>query len=109
MPRRIELPCSELGASYLAGATTPVLALHYGCSPATIAKRLRDCGIALRNARFLPITLPEVALRRLYREERRPIAEIAAYFGVSASTISNKRRLYGIPIRPRTQRSEIRD
>jgi hypothetical protein len=107
MRQRIDLPCDELGASYLAGATTPALALHYGCSPATIAKRLRGCGIALRDARFLPIGLPEAALRRLYVEERRPIAEIAAYFGVSASTVGNKRRLYGIPIRPRAQRSEI--
>jgi hypothetical protein len=39
-------------------------------------------------------------LRRLYLVERWPIAAIAAHFGVSASTIGNHRRRYGIPIRP---------
>jgi hypothetical protein len=107
MRHPIDLPCDELGTSYLAGATTPMLAHDYGCSPATIAKRLRDCGIVLRNSRFLPITLPEAELRRRYLDERWPIAAIAAYFGVSASTIGNKRRAHGIPIRPRVQRVEI--
>jgi hypothetical protein len=101
MPSQIDLPCDELGASYLAGATTLVLAQRHGCSPATIAKRLRGCGIALRDARFRPIIIPEAALRRLYVDQRQPIAAIAAYFGVSSSTIGNKRRAYAIPIRPR--------
>src|SRR5262245_7443653 len=109
MPRHIDLPCDELGASYLAGATTPMLAHHYGCSPATIAKRLRQCGIALRNSRFLPIALPEAELRRCYFDERWPIVAIAAHFGVSASTIGNKRRAHGIPIRPRNPRRETGD
>jgi hypothetical protein len=109
MQHTIDLPCDELGASYLAGATTPVLAHDYGCSPATIAKRLRQCGIVLRNSRFLPIALPEAELRSLYIEERWPIPAIAAYFGVSASTIGNKRRAHGIPIRPRTLRQETGD
>jgi len=107
MRQRIDLPCDELGASYLAGATIQVLARHYGCSPATIANRLHGCGIARRDARFRPIALPEAALRGLYLDERRPLAEIAAYFAVSTSTIGNKRRAYGIPIRPRTKKSPI--
>ena len=109
MRQRIDLPCDELGASYLAGATIQVLARHYGCSPATIAKRLHGCGVARRDARFRAITLPEAVLRRLYFDERWPLAEIAAYFAVSASTIGNKRRAYAIPIRPRVKESAISD
>ena len=99
MPKHIEIPCDELGASYLAGMSTPALGLYYGCSAATIAKRLRGCGVALRSARFTAITIPEAALRRMYLEERRSIGEIAAFFGVSASTVGNKRRAYGMPSR----------
>jgi hypothetical protein len=105
MPRNILLPCDQLGAAYLAGQSTTVLAHRYGCSPTTIAKHLRRCGITLRPARFAPAQIEEAALRRLYLEERWAIAAIAAYFGVCASTIGNQRRRYGIPIRPRQEHS----
>lgn len=97
----IDLPCDELSARYRAGATTVTLARLFGCSPATVAKRLRQCGVVLRDARFKPVTLSAVELRRLYLDEHRPISEIAAHFGVAASTIGNKRREYGIPLRSR--------
>ena len=101
MPRRTDLPCEELSRQYLAGQSTIALARRYGYSPTTIAKRLHDCGTTLRPSRFLPIPIPEATLRRLYLEERLPIAAIAAYFGVSVSTIGNKRRSYNITARPR--------
>ena len=101
MARPLDIPGDELGAAYLAGFSTPALARRYGCSPATIAKRLRAAGIALRDARFHSVAVAEGALRRLYIHERLPIAAIAAALGVSASTVGNKRRAYGIPIRPR--------
>jgi hypothetical protein len=101
MPRRTDLPCDELSREYLAGRSTIALARRYGYSPTTIAKRLHDCGITLRASRFLPIPVAEATLRRLYLEERLPLAVIAAYFGVSISTIGNKRRSYSIPTRPR--------
>jgi hypothetical protein len=101
MARPLDIPGGELGAAYLAGFSTPALARRYGCSPATIAKRLRAAGIALRDARFHSVAVAEGALRRLYLDERLPIAAIAAALGVSASTVGNKRRAYGIPIRPR--------
>jgi hypothetical protein len=78
-----------------------MLAQHYSCSPTTIAKNLRLCGVTPRLSRFVPAQVEEAALRRLYLAERWPIAAIAAHFGVSASTIGNQRRRYGIPIRPR--------
>jgi len=49
----------------------------------------------------MPAQVESEALRRLYLVEHWPIAAIAAHFGVSASTIGNHRRRYGIPIRPR--------
>lgn len=101
MSRRIALPCDELRAGYNAGQSTLALARRYACSPTTIAKYLRACGVALRSPRFTAIAVDAEALRRAYLGERRTIAAIAAQFGVSASTIGNKRRGYGIPVRPR--------
>jgi hypothetical protein len=101
MPRSILLPCDQLCSAYLAGQSTTMLAHCYSCSPTTIAKNLRLCGITPRPSRFVPAQLEEAALRRLYLLERQPIAAIAAHFGVCASTIGNQRRRYGIPIRPR--------
>jgi hypothetical protein len=101
MPRNILLPCDQLCSAYLAGQSTTILAHRYNCSPTTIAKKLRLCGITPRLSRFAPARIEEAALRRLYLGERWTIAAIAAHFGVSASTIGNQRRRYGIPIRPR--------
>ena len=101
MPRNILLPCDQLCSAYLAGQSTTILARRYSCSPTTIAKYLRRCGITPRPSRFAPVQIEEATLRGLYLGERWPIAAIAAYFGVSASTVGNQRRRYGIPIRPR--------
>jgi transcriptional regulator of aromatic amino acid metabolism len=101
MPRHILLPCDELCSAYLSGQSTTLLARRYGCSPTTVAKNLRACGITPRPSRFVPIQIEEAALRRVYLDERQSIAAIAAYFGVSVSTIGNKRRRYGIPLRAR--------
>ncbi len=101
MPRNVMLPCDQLCSAYLAGQSTTILAHRYSCSPTTIAKNLRLCGITPRLSRFAPAQIEEAALRRLYLDQRWPIAAIAAHFGVSASTIGNYRRRYGIPIRER--------
>ena len=101
MPRRIDLPCEELRERYAAGQSTIALAQHFHCSPTTIASALRRCGAELQRARFRSSPVAEAALREQYVILRLPIAQIAAYFGVSASTIGNKRRLYGIPPRSR--------
>lgn len=101
MSSNVLLPCYELCSAYLAGQSTTALARRYGCSPTTIAKNLRTCGVTPRPSRFASVQVDEAALRRLYLEERWPIAAIAAHFGVSASTVGNKRRRYGIPIRER--------
>jgi transposase-like protein len=104
MPRAILLPYDQLCSAYLAGQSTATLAQRYGCSPTTIARHLRLRGITLRRSRFKAIQIDEAALRRLYLGERQTIAAIAAHFGVSASTIGNQRRRYGIPAR-RTQKA----
>jgi len=101
MPRNVLLPCDELCSDYLAGLSTTMLAHHYRCSPTTIAKNLRLCGVTLRRSRFAPAQIEEATLRRLYLDQRWPITAIAAHFGVSASTIGNQRRCHGIAVRPR--------
>jgi uncharacterized protein YjcR len=101
MPRRLDLPCHELCARYMAGHSTTSLARQYQCSPTTICKYLHECGVAMRPSRFTGIAVDAALLKRAYLDERLPIAEIAARFRVSPSTIGNKRRRYGIPLRSR--------
>lgn len=101
MPRRVVLPCAELVTRYTAGESTTILARDYHCSPTTIAKVLRECGATVRSSLFQPIEIDEAMLRRLYLDERLPITTIAARFGVSVTTVGNKRRDGGIPPRPR--------
>jgi TyrR family helix-turn-helix protein len=101
MTPSITLPDAEIRALYTTGQSTTALARRYGCSPTTVANRLRSYGITLRPSRFRSIPIPEAALRQLYLVEQLPIAMIAAVFNVSPGTISNRRRRYGIPIRPR--------
>jgi len=108
MPRSILLPCDQLCSAYLAGQSTTTLAQRYSCSPTTIAKHLRLCGVTPRPSRYAPAQVEAEVLRQLYLEQRWPIAAIAAHFGVSASTIGNQRRRYGIPVRPRHTEQEIR-
>ncbi len=99
--RQLNLPCEELRIRYEAGQSTTKLARRFGCSPTTITKYLRACGVTLRRSRFLPMPIDEATLRQLYLIERLPIKAIAAYFAVSVSTIGNKRRYYHIPARSR--------
>ncbi|MBK9943164.1 MAG: hypothetical protein U0Z44_10190 [Kouleothrix sp.] len=101
MSRHLTLPHNELCAAYTAGQSTIALARRYGCSPTSVAKYLRAGGVAIRRARFTPVSVDAARLRRAYLDERRPIAVIAAMFGVAPSTIGNKRRQYGIPPRSR--------
>ena len=101
MPRRLNLPCNALQTAYESGQTTTELASTYGCCPTTIANHLRQCGIKLRSTRFRSVVLPKATLQQLYQQKKMPLKEIAAYFGVSISTVGNKRRLYGIPSRTR--------
>lgn len=101
MRSAIPLPCESLCNAYRAGQTITALAARYGCSPATIANRLRLYGVSLRDARFRPASISGDELRQLYLDQRLPIAIIAKHFGVSVSTIGNLRRRHQIPTRPR--------
>ena len=101
MARPLDLPRAAIAKYYQAGQSTVALARRYGCSPTTVANIVRTEGVDVRPARFRPTTIPEGELRDLYVVQRLPVAQIAAYFGVSASTVGNKRRLYGIAVRAR--------
>lgn len=99
MRTSLELPDAELAHRYAQGQSIYRLSLAYGCSPATVAARLRRQGVAMRPTRSRPIDIPRDELERLYVQERLPLREIAARLGVSVSTLGNKRRFYGIPAR----------
>lgn len=101
MARSLDLPRAAIVQHYQAGQSTVILARRYGCSPTTVATILHASGVAVRPARFRSVPVPEAALREQYLVQRLPVSQIAANFGVSASTIGNKRRLYGIAARPR--------
>lgn len=94
-----DLPCAELQSLYRAGYSTTALGRRYGCSPTTVAKRLRACGALLRPARFRARAIPEALFRELYLQRRLPLAAIAAQLGVGVSTVSSRRRQLGIPPR----------
>ena len=102
MPTRIKMDCEELRRLYeedLLGVVA--LAQRYRCSATTISNRLRACGIKTRSARFQPIQVSQEKLRHMYEVERLPVKEIAHRLGVSTSTIGNRRRKFGIPVRSR--------
>ena len=101
MARPLDLPGAAIAKHYQAGQSTVTLARRYGCSPTTVAKIIRTQGVEVRPARFRPMFIVESELRDLYVVQRLPVAQIAAYFGVSTSTVGNKRRLYGIAVRAR--------
>ena len=102
MPRRIPLPCQELHHLYLEeGLSMSVIGARLGCSAATIANRLRNCGIPTRSGRFVARPIERALIEQLYNQEGLPLATIAARLGVSISTVHNRRRAYGIPARPR--------
>ncbi len=102
MQKRIDIPCEDLRRQYGEEHQGVVaLAKRYECSAATISKRLHACGIPVRASRFQPHDIPAEELRRLYEDERLPVQDIARHFGVSVSTIGNRRRALGITMRPR--------
>ncbi len=104
MPKRIDIPCEDLRRQYVDEHQGVVaLAKHYRCSAATISKRLHACGIPVRASRFQPHHIPAEELRRLYEDEQWPVQDIARHFGVSVSTIGNRRRALGMPVRSRRQ------
>ena len=102
MPRQpIELPLDDIATLYATGSSTVALARQFHCSPTTIAAMLHKRGITMRRSRFDIVPISEAALREQYEVQRLPVAQIARNFGVSFSTIKNRRHMYGIPARSR--------
>ena len=94
-----ELPETELARRYTAGESISTLSSSYDCSPATIAKRLRALGVAIRRTRYHPISIPRDEFERMYVHECLPLRVIAERLGVAHSTVGSKRRAFGIPAR----------
>ena len=106
MAARIVLTCVELEHLYVhEGLSQANVAAALGCSVATVANRMRRCGIPARDGRFRAHPLPAALLAQLYAEGL-PLRLIAAHLGVSVGTVHNWRRAYGIPTRARRARGE---
>lgn len=107
MHNQIVIACDELQRLYESeGMTTTLLGARYGYSATTIAKRLRGCGVTLRSGRYAPRAIPADELRQLYIHEQRTVAAVAQHFGVCASTIYNRCRAYGLPLRKRDAKKQ---
>jgi DNA-binding Lrp family transcriptional regulator len=103
MRKPMNLPDGELVRRYGEGDSVTVLAQEYGCSPATISRRLRALGVAMRPNRYQPLPIAAEELERLYTRERMPLKMIARRLRVSVGTVANRRRAFRIPKRGKEQ------
>jgi DNA-binding Lrp family transcriptional regulator len=102
MNMRVNIDREELRRRYVdEGQTLVAIAAQLGCSAATVSNMLRRDGIPRRRGYFPLRDIPREILVQLYSIERLPIKQIIIRLGVSAGTISNRRKAYGIPARPR--------
>ena len=106
MAKSITIPCDDLRRLYEEVPMTSIqLGTYYACSVTTIIKVLRRCGVVMRHTRFQERSIPEDELQRMYVVEGLPVAAIARHFGVAVSTIYNRRRAYGLPLRRKASSS----
>lgn len=99
----LDLPEGELVRRYRAGESIIVLAHAYGCSVATVSRRLRALGVTMRPSPYRPLPVAAEELERLYSRERLPLKQIARRLRVSVGTVLNRRRAFRIPRRPKAQ------
>ena len=67
-----------------------------GCSSETVRTRCKQFGIPLRKAARYRLTIDKATLKRLYLIEGRNMTDIAAIYGCSVATISNKLKKFGL-------------
>jgi DNA-binding Lrp family transcriptional regulator len=102
MNKRVIIEREELQHRYVnQGQTLVVIAEQIGCSASTVSNMLRRYGIPTRRGYFPRRDVPREILEQLYSIERLPIKQIIIRLGVSAGTIGNRRKTYGIPERLR--------
>jgi hypothetical protein len=99
---RTTIPAARLHALYVTqGLTIEQIAAQERVGPMTVWHALIDHDIPRRpHGRPVPPPPPALELRRLYAEERRPIRQLAAHFGVSYTTMRQRLHAAGIPLRP---------
>ena len=94
MPK-IPLPDSAL-AQYLDGTPLSAVAAEHRMSPQTLARRLREAGVAIRQE--LPTQMPVAEMCRLY-EQGIPERDIARQAGVSYQTVGRRLARAGVQMR----------
>jgi uncharacterized protein (DUF433 family) len=106
---RPDLDSIEIADRYRAGATTVELAEMYRCTPAAINRRLRNAGVALREAKRRtrydadPAFVQSVAVS--YREGR-STADIAKDLGIGRSSVMRILNKAGVSTRRTGTRSK---
>lgn len=91
-PQQIE----ELKQNYLAGATAKELGERFGLNRQSVARVLRNAGVAVGTSRMTPAQIDEAV--RLYQSGL-PLARVAEQFGVDPHTIRSRLRERGIAMR----------
>jgi transposase len=76
--------------------STREVAKVLGCSSETVRMRCKQFGIPLRKAARDGLKIDNTVLKRLYLREGRNMTEIAAKYGCSVATISNRLKKLGL-------------
>lgn len=96
---KIVLDTDALVAAYAAGKTLAQLAAEHGCSHPVIARHLDAAGVKRRGAPIHETPEQVAEIRRLYVDEQRTIAEVAAHLGMSSKGVHNIMDRNSIPVR----------
>ncbi|MBL7206783.1 MAG: LAGLIDADG family homing endonuclease [Candidatus Aenigmarchaeota archaeon] len=82
------------------------IAKIYNCSPYTIGKRMKECGINVRDRRII---ISRNILRKLYVDKKLTGEKIARMYNCSVPTIIKLLRKYGIEIRTHSEAVNIHE
>jgi transposase len=103
MPK-ISLPPEAL-AQYLAGQPMRSIAIEYQTTPQTVARRLREAGVTLRQEFLAQLTAEEMRARYEAGESAKGIAKDA---GVSHQTVQRRLERAGVQLRGREKTPQQR-
>src|ERR1035441_10589299 len=98
MPMKWVLPPEAL-AEYVAGKSARAVAKAHGTSEQTLARRLREAGVALRNEERAVSPMPLDEMRRLYEYGGVPASDLAKQTGLTLQTVQARLRKAGVHIR----------
>ncbi|WP_203338772.1 hypothetical protein [Nocardioides limicola] len=87
---------AAIAARYAEGATVRQLATEFHCHRTTVALRLKEHGIEMRNR---PATTDEIAQFIALYESGLSLVKVAEKTGISEKTVMNRLRAEGVQLR----------